>query len=76
MHHLFAQRVEDLRRERDQASEYFKAGKRAYESGEYFLAIKVLEQAVKELGRTTVIGGEAQLWLALAYAVRWRPAPD
>lgn len=42
-------------------------GKKAYECGEYPASVKLLEAAVNDLGADTVLGGEAQLWLALSY---------
>lgn len=44
-------------------------GKKAYECGEYPASVKLLEAAVNDLGADTVLGGEAQLWLALSYQV-------
>ncbi|KAG2498892.1 hypothetical protein HYH03_003083 [Edaphochlamys debaryana] len=42
-------------------------GKKAYECGEYPASVRCLEQAVRDVGEDTVMGGEAQLWLGLAY---------
>lgn len=33
--------------------------------------MRLLELAVQDTGPDTVLGGEAQLWLGLAYQVRW-----
>lgn len=41
-----------------------------YERGEYPQAVIALEMAVEEIGPELVLGGEAQLWLALSYEVR------
>lgn len=42
-------------------------GQRLYERGRYSEAAEVLEAAEQEAGRETSLGGEACLWLALAY---------
>jgi hypothetical protein len=42
-------------------------GQRLYERGRYGEAAEVLELAEQEAGRETNLGGEACLWLALAY---------
>lgn len=45
-------------------------GKEAYACGEYVAAAKLLEVAVEKVGASSQMGGEGQLWLALAYQVR------
>jgi len=64
-------RVIQLGKEDEEArrklSENFALGKEAYSCGEYGASVVLLERAVEELGEQTVLGGEAQLWLALAY---------
>ncbi|KAL6748275.1 hypothetical protein V8C86DRAFT_1176484 [Haematococcus lacustris] len=50
-----------------QLSKHLALGKEAYSCGEYAAAVRLLEVATEELGQQTVLGGEAQLWLALAY---------
>jgi hypothetical protein len=47
-----------------------RAGKLAYERGQYESSVGFLEQAVEKAGKTSIAGGEAQMWLALAYQVR------
>jgi hypothetical protein len=49
----------------------FAQGKVAYERGQYPASARLLEQALNEEGPFTQLGGEIQLWLALAYQVRW-----
>jgi hypothetical protein len=65
--------VEELKAEDEQVrlklSRSLVLGKEAYSCGEYPAAVELLEQAVDELGTTSQLGGEAQLWLALAYQV-------
>lgn len=54
-------------------AKYFEFGKLAYERGQYPEAVQCLERAVEDVGgRQSVVGGEVQLWLALAYQVCWR----
>eukprot|EP00878_Enallax_costatus_P017611 GHUV01018504.1.p1 GENE.GHUV01018504.1~~GHUV01018504.1.p1 ORF type:complete len:182 (+),score=36.35 GHUV01018504.1:205-750(+) len=61
------QAEEAERRQREAA--YFEAGKKAYERGQYENSVSFLEKAVEQCGRTSVSGGEAMMWLALAYQV-------
>ena len=41
----------------------------SYERGEYPESVAALEQAVQDVGADTNMGGDAQLWLGLAYQV-------
>lgn len=61
------QAEETERRKREAA--YFEAGKKAYERGQYENSVSYLEKAVEQCGRTTILGGQALMWLALAYQV-------
>jgi FimV-like protein len=45
----------------------YQAGKEAFERGQYRLSIEQLETACALISRTSRLGGEAQLWLAMAY---------
>jgi tetratricopeptide (TPR) repeat protein len=45
-------------------------GKYAYERGQYQRAVEALEEALDREGPFTQLGGDIQLWLALAYNVR------
>ncbi|GIL70912.1 hypothetical protein Vretimale_3875 [Volvox reticuliferus] len=66
-----AKRASELKAEEEALKERLarnlELGKRAYECGEYPASVRLLEQAVKDVGADTVLGGEAQLWLGLAY---------
>lgn len=63
-----AERAEGIKRERKAAENvHFKYGKYAYGKGEYDTAVEALEKAVEECGSLSMGGGEASLWLALAY---------
>jgi hypothetical protein len=44
----------------------------AYERGQYGDSVSFLEKAVEQTGKASVIGGEAMMWLALAYQVGLR----
>jgi hypothetical protein len=46
------------------------AGKRAYEKGLYQDSVRYFEKALNEEGWMSRLGGDIQLWLALAYQVR------
>ena len=45
----------------------YQAGKAAFESGDYRTAVQRLEAASALMGRTSRLGGEAQMWLVTAY---------
>jgi hypothetical protein len=64
-------RAEEMRAEeaarREREARNLTAGKRAYESGEYPAAVKLFEAAADDTGRLSPLGGEALMWLALAY---------
>ncbi|EFN52013.1 hypothetical protein CHLNCDRAFT_139563 [Chlorella variabilis] len=62
-----SERAEELRREKEARAVKFSAGKLAYERGNYPASSRFLEQALDEEGEFTQLGGEIQLWLALAY---------
>lgn len=67
------QRLEELKQEdaerRKREAKYLELGKKAYEFGEYPTSVEYLERAVEDCGRETSYGGEALMWLALAYQV-------
>jgi NADH:ubiquinone oxidoreductase subunit F (NADH-binding) len=50
------------------------AALQAYERGQYGESVKFLEKAVEQTGKASVLGGEAMMWLALAYQVGWAAA--
>ena len=71
------QRAEELQRERKARAVQFEAGKSAYARGRYPSSVELLEKALNEEGPFSQLGGEIQLWLALAYEVGvrvWRDA--
>jgi hypothetical protein len=45
----------------------YRAGKEAFERGQYRLSIQQLEAACELIPRASRLGGEAQLWLVTAY---------
>lgn len=61
------ERAEELRREKEARAVKFAQGKVAYERGQYPTSARLLELALNEEGPFTQLGGEIQLWLALAY---------
>ncbi len=63
------QRAEELQRERKARAVQFEAGKSAYARGRYPSSVELLEKALNEEGPFSQLGGEIQLWLALAYEV-------
>ena len=72
------QRAQELKQEEEELKEKqsrnFAAGKYLYERGEYAEAVQRLETAVKDTGTESSLGGEVQLWLALAYQAVGREA--
>ena len=48
----------------------FERGKYAYSRGVYTSAVGLFKQALDEEGPFTAMGGDIQMWLALAYEVR------
>jgi tetratricopeptide (TPR) repeat protein len=50
----------------ERESRNYKLGKEAYEAGEYFYAVKLLELGIADAGPDTPTGGDARLWLALS----------
>jgi tetratricopeptide (TPR) repeat protein len=73
-----AERGEQLRAEeaarRARELEWLERGKVAYERGEYPDAVAALERAADEAGRLSSVGGDALMWLALAYQAVGREA--
>jgi len=61
------ERAEELRREKEARAVKFAQGKAAYARGQYPASVVLLEQALNEEGPFTQLGGEIQMWLALAY---------
>ncbi|PNW75474.1 hypothetical protein CHLRE_12g528050v5 [Chlamydomonas reinhardtii] len=66
-----ATRAAELKKEEEELkaklARNLELGKKAYEYGEYAASVRLLELAVQDTGPDTVLGGEAQLWLGLAY---------
>lgn len=61
-----AQRGEELEQEKNMKNTMFRAGKEYYERGMYNDSLTALEQALEAEGPLSPLGGEIQLWLALA----------
>lgn len=62
-----ADRAEQIRQEQEERSRTFKQGQDAYATGQYAASVVLLETALKDEGPMSQLGGEIQLWLALAY---------
>ncbi|GMH39287.1 hypothetical protein BSKO_07185 [Bryopsis sp. KO-2023] len=63
-----SKRAKAIKKEREAAENVnFKIGKYAYSKGDYSGAVEALEKTVEECGTLSAVGGEASLWLALAY---------
>lgn len=65
------QEAEQRRREQAAKSRQFTLGKIAYGKGLYPESRALLEQALNQEGPFSKLGGEIQLWLALAYQVNF-----
>ncbi|WIA29826.1 hypothetical protein OEZ86_012297 [Tetradesmus obliquus] len=63
--------AEEAERKKREAA-YMEAGKMAYERGQYSDSVTFLERAVEQSGKASVLGGEAMMWLALAYQATGR----
>lgn len=61
------ERAEQLKKEKEELNLKFKQGKLAYARGQYPASVVLLEIALDEEGPFSQLGGEVQLWLALAY---------
>lgn len=59
---------EEAERKKREAA-FLEAGKQSYERGQYENSVAFLEKAVEKSGKASVLGGEAMMWLALAYQV-------
>lgn len=59
---------------RQTAQLMFQLGQKAYEKGMYGRAIEFLEGALTIIPRSTLFGGEIQIWLAMAYEAKNRHA--
>jgi tetratricopeptide (TPR) repeat protein len=60
-------RADELEREKNKRNSMFQAGKLYYERGMYRESVKALEQALVAEGALSPLGGDIQMWLALAY---------
>ena len=60
-------RAEELEKEKEEKSRLFSAGKQYYERGQYNNSREALEMALVREGALSPLGGDIQLWLALAY---------
>eukprot|EP00775_Hariotina_reticulata_P010561 gene10561-10721_t len=58
--------AEEAERRKKEAA-YLEGGKKAYERGQYDDSVTLLEKAVEQAGKGSMLGGEAMMWLALAY---------
>ena len=61
------ERAEEIRKEKEGRIKQFNLGKYYYERGQYASSVETLEAALGEEGESSSLGGEIQLWLALAY---------
>ena len=48
------------------ARTFYEAGKAAFESGEYRQAVSLLEKAIALVPKTSILSGEAGIWLVMA----------
>lgn len=61
-----ARRGEELEQEKNMKNAMFRAGKEYYERGMYKDSLRAFEKALEAEGPLSPLGGEIQLWLALA----------
>jgi len=62
-----AEQAAEAKRERELKSIKFTQGKRAYSTGQYDASMVLFQDALEQEGDLSPLGGEIQLWLALAY---------
>ncbi|GLJ36571.1 hypothetical protein SUGI_0735070 [Cryptomeria japonica] len=62
-----AKRAKELAEKRKKAEVMFQMGQRAYGKGKYNKAVELLEGALSNVPEVSLVGGEIQLWLAMAY---------
>lgn len=67
-----AQRAVELEKQKAARQEKFALGKKAYAVGQYAAATRFFELALNDEGPFSMLGGEIQLWLALAYQAEGR----
>jgi hypothetical protein len=63
------QQAAEAKRERELKSIKFSQGKKAYSTGQYDACMLLFQDALEQEGDLSPLGGEIQLWLALAYQV-------
>lgn len=66
------ERAKELEREREARAIKFSRGKEAYARGQYDASVVLFESALNEEGPFSQLGGDIQMWLALAYAATGR----
>lgn len=66
---LWAQQAAAAAAEKAARQREFTLGKMAYGKGQYNAAVQLFTQALDKEGPFSPLGGEVQLWLALAYQV-------
>ena len=64
------QEAEELRRLKEVNNVKFSQGKKAYSIGQYMASMLLFQEALQKEGEYSALGGEIQLWLALAFQVR------
>ncbi|EFJ32316.1 hypothetical protein SELMODRAFT_439621 [Selaginella moellendorffii] len=62
-----ARRAKEQAQQRKQAAVMFDLGQRAYGKGSYGKAVEFLEAALTNVPKASNLGGEIQIWLAMAY---------
>ena len=63
------QEAEELRRLKELNNVKFSQGKKAYSIGQYTASMLLFQEASQKEGEYSALGGEIQLWLALAFQV-------
>ena len=66
------QEAAEAKREKELKSLKFTQGKRAYSTGQYAASLVLFQEALDKEGELSALGGEIQLWLALAYQVTYQ----
>ena len=66
---IHLQEAAEAKREKELKSLKFTHGKRAYSTGQYAASLVLFQEALEQEGELSALGGEIQLYLALAYQV-------
>lgn len=74
MREELARKARELAERRKEVEALFAVGQRAYGKGVYDKSVEILEEASAKCAKSSQLGGEIQIWLAMAYDANNRHA--